>query len=57
LVPRCQRSLPDDTRAFEALVALFKRGVFTTAYRIMGNPEEAEDQAQEAFVKIYQRQT
>lgn len=53
LVLWCQRTLPDDTRAFEALVAQFKRSVFATAYRMMGNREEAEDQAQEAFLKIY----
>lgn len=53
LVLWCQRTLPEDTRAFEALVARFKRGVFGTAYRMMGNREEAEDQAQESFLKIY----
>lgn len=49
----CRQTLPDDTRAFEALVAQYKRAVFATAYRLMGNREEAEDQAQEAFLKIY----
>ncbi len=53
LVRWCQRTLPDDTRAFEALVAQYKRAVFATAYRLMGSREEAEDQAQEAFLKIY----
>lgn len=53
LVLWCRRTLPDDTRAFEALVAQYKRGVFATAYRLMGSRAEAEDQAQEAFLKIY----
>lgn len=53
LVLWCQRTLPDDTRAFEVLVARFKRSVFATAFRLMGSREEAEDQAQEAFLKIY----
>ena len=53
LVLWCRRTLPDDTRAFEALVAQYKRGVFATAYRLMGSREEAEDQAQEVFLKIY----
>lgn len=53
LVRRCQQTLPDDTRAFEQLVALYKERVFATAYRIMGNRQEAEDQAQEVFVKVY----
>jgi len=41
------------TRAFEALVAQYKRSVYATAYRLMGSREEAEDQAQETFLKIY----
>jgi len=53
LVRRCQRTLPNDTRAFELLVAHFKERVFATAYRIMGNRQEAEDQAQEIFLKVY----
>ena len=53
LVLWCKRTLPDDTRAFEALVAQYKRAVYAIAYRLMGSREEAEDQAQEAFLKIY----
>jgi RNA polymerase sigma-70 factor (ECF subfamily) len=49
----CQRALPDDPRPFELLVARYQRRVFAVAYRLMGNQQEAEDQAQEAFVKIY----
>ncbi len=49
----CQQTLPDDTRAFEAIVARYKKRVFATAYRLMDNREEAEDQAQEVFLKIY----
>jgi len=49
----CQRTLPDDTRAFEALVARYKKNVFATAYRILGNRPDAEDVAQESFLKIY----
>jgi len=53
LVRRCQRELPHDTRAFELLVAHYKQRVFATAYRLMGNRQEAEDQAQEVFLKVY----
>lgn len=49
----CQRTLPEDTRAFEALVSQYKRRVFAVALRLMGNREEAEDQAQEVFLKVY----
>lgn len=53
LVIRCQRTLPSDTSAFELLVSLYKDRVFATCYRIMGNRQDAEDQAQEVFLKVY----
>lgn len=53
LVRWCQRTLPDDSRAFEALIARYKGRVYATTYRLMGNPHDAEDLAQEVFVKIY----
>lgn len=53
LVRWCRRGLPDDPRGFEALVAQYKNRVFATAYRLMGNRQDAEDQAQEVFLKVY----
>ena len=53
LVRLCQQTLPDDTRAFEVIVARYKKKVFLTAYRLLDNREEAEDYAQEVFLKIY----
>jgi RNA polymerase sigma-70 factor, ECF subfamily len=53
LVDWCRRTLPEDTRAFEYLVAQYRNRVYSTTYRIMGNQQEAEDQAQEVFLKIY----
>ncbi len=53
LVRQCQRTLPGDTYAFEQLVALFKQRVFSITYRMMGSTDEAEDQAQEVFLKVY----
>jgi RNA polymerase sigma-70 factor (ECF subfamily) len=53
LVRWCKRTLPDDTRAFEALVAQYKARVFATTYRLLGDYHEAEDAAQEVFVKVY----
>lgn len=38
---------------FEHLVDRYKKLVFNTAYRMMGNREEAEDVTQEAFIRIY----
>lgn len=53
LVRWCQRTLSDDTRAFEALVAQYQARVFATTYRLLGDYHEAEDAAQEVFVKVY----
>ncbi len=49
----CRDTLPEDTRAFEALVSHFKERVYATTYRLMGNQQDAEDQAQEVFIKVY----
>ncbi len=42
-----------DAGAFEALVRRYQGWVFTLALRIMGEPAEAEDMAQEIFLKAY----
>lgn len=53
LVRRCQQSPAGDTSAFEQIVALCSGRVFATAYRILGDAHEAEDQTQEVFIKVY----
>ena len=52
------RARDGDEKAFEALVERHKTRVFHLAYRFLGNATEAQDAAQEIFVKVYQaRQT
>jgi RNA polymerase sigma-70 factor (ECF subfamily) len=53
LVLRCRQSPRGDTRAFEVLVETYKQRVFATALRITGNRHDAEDAAQDVFLKIY----
>lgn len=48
-----RRTLSGDQEAFTALVEKYKDPVFNVAYRMLGNPTEAEDVAQEAFVRAY----
>lgn len=43
-----------DLRAFEELMGRHQKTVFNLAYRYVGNAAEAEDLAQEVFLKIYQ---
>lgn len=48
-----QRTLTGDQQAFTQLVERYKDPVYNLAYRMLGNQTEAEDVAQEAFVKAY----
>ncbi|MEK4563366.1 RNA polymerase sigma factor SigW [Alkalihalobacillus sp. FSL R5-0424] len=42
-----------DTESFSELVELFKDKVYQVAYRMVGHPQEAQDVAQEAFLRAY----
>ncbi len=48
-----RRAAHGDREAFSRLVARYQRSVVTFAYRYLGNREEAEDAAQDAFVRVY----
>lgn len=52
LVARCRAG---DTAAFEGLVTRYQRLLFTVALRMLGNADAANDAAQNAFVKAYQK--
>ena len=47
------RCLDGDTEAFGLLVDKYKAGIYALAYGKVGNPEDAEDITQEAFLKAY----
>lgn len=53
LIARCKTELPGDTRSYELLVQRHMNSVYSLIYRIVTNREEAEDLAQEVFVKVY----
>ena len=48
-----RRALAGDQEAFATIVEKYKDPVFNVAYRMLGNPTEAEDVAQETFVRAY----
>jgi RNA polymerase sigma-70 factor (ECF subfamily) len=50
LLRRCRR---DDPEACNALLALYNRKIFNTAYRILGEESWAEDALQETLINIY----
>src|SRR4030042_6666685 len=43
-----------DVDAFGRVVEAFQKPVFNLCYRMLGNPEDAEDAAQESFWRAYQ---
>lgn len=44
-----------DKRAFSQLVDAYQRPIFNLTYRVLGNAEEAQDAAQEAFLRAWSR--
>jgi RNA polymerase sigma-70 factor (ECF subfamily) len=48
-----QRTAAGDERAFQQLVARWERPVFAFLFSMLGSVEEAEDLAQDTFVKVY----
>jgi RNA polymerase sigma-70 factor (ECF subfamily) len=51
LVKRCRQG---DTGAFETLVRKYQDPVFSIAYRMVGDREEARDLAQETFISAFE---
>lgn len=47
------QTLRGDQSAFAHLVDLYKTPIYNLCYRMLGNPSEAEDAAQETFVRVY----
>ncbi|MBL8841806.1 MAG: sigma-70 family RNA polymerase sigma factor [Planctomycetes bacterium] len=56
LIRRCQReSGAAGEAAFRALFDLYRDRVFNLASRLLGNPADAEDVSQEAFVTVFRK--
>jgi RNA polymerase sigma-70 factor (ECF subfamily) len=50
-----ERAVAGDERAFAELVTRYQTAVYNLAYRMLGDAGEAEDAAQEVFLRIYRR--
>ncbi len=48
-----QKAQSGDPYAFEKLIENHQKQIFSIAYRIAGNPEDASDMAQEVLVKVF----
>jgi RNA polymerase sigma-70 factor (ECF subfamily) len=51
LVQRCRIG---DRQALETLIREYQRPVYNAAYRILGNPDDAADATQAAFLKVFE---
>jgi RNA polymerase sigma-70 factor (ECF subfamily) len=51
VVSACVQGAPE---AFQELLARYRKKALALAYQMLGNSEDAEDVAQEAFVKVFQ---
>ena len=51
LVEECRKG---DSSAFDELVRRYKDRIYNVAYRFLGNHEDAQDVAQEVFVRAYE---
>lgn len=49
-----RKAIKGDAQAFTQLVELYQRPVFNLCYRVLGNAQDAEDAAQETFLRAYQ---
>jgi RNA polymerase sigma-70 factor (ECF subfamily) len=49
------RARQGDDQAFAQLVEAYQRPVFNLCYRMLGDPAQAEDAAQETFIRAYTR--
>ena len=47
------RAQKGDAEAFSQIVEAYQRQVFNLCYRMLGDPYEAEDAAQEAFLRAF----
>lgn len=50
LVRRC---VSGDTEAWEEIVRQYNRRIYNVCYRFTGSPDDADDLAQEVFIKLY----
>src|SRR3954469_10582956 len=50
---RIKQVIKGDQDAFGEIVEIYKNSIFQLGYRMLGNRHEAEDIAQEAFIRAY----
>ena len=55
LVARCQAELPDTLDAYHELVRRYEGIVFSTAMKMLGQVQEAEEVSQDTFLRVFHK--
>lgn len=55
IVAMCQRELPGDVTAFREILRRYEPMVFSTCSRMIGNPIDAEEVAQDALLQVFHK--
>jgi len=55
LVELCKRELPHRTVAFQEILKRYEGMVYSTCYRMLGSPQEAEEACQDTFLRIFHK--
>src|SRR5215831_10598499 len=53
VAPLVRRTLGGDTAAFEQLIVRYERRVFTLAMKLLASTDDAQDAAQEVFLRVF----
>ena len=55
LVNICKQELPETTTAYKILIGRYEDLIYNTCLKILGNPQDAEEVAQDTFVQIFHK--
>ena len=55
LIARCKEELPYNTDAYYKLLKKYEGMVYSTCYRMLGDPQEAEEACQDAFLRVFHK--
>jgi len=55
LVELCKKQLPHNVEAYKEIIKRYEGLVYNTSLKIIGNPQEAEEVAQDSFLQIYHK--
>lgn len=55
LIEKCRAELPYNTNSYYQLVKKYEGMVYSTCYRMLGDPLEAEEASQDAFLRVFHK--